>query len=278
MSSTQIEGNTPAASFEIFIEALKLPTVLYYFALVVDANDSIRKVKMKIKDKFRIPYASQILNLESEELEDTCSLSDYKIQSECCLWLNLKDWKVYEFEVGVRMWTGKLTNLHVNPFDSIEHVKTRIQDKEGIPTDQQRLCFADKVLEDDGTLYGYRIYHKSILHLAVEIFVKTLSGKMILLDVLPSDTIGKVKKKIEKLEGYSPEKTPHLAYDRRRLNDDTTLAQHNIQMRSILHEVESNTKGMFLVGLKIFPYQGFVTLPTRLTKKEYRIGVHIYLL
>ena len=278
MSSTQTEGNTPAASFEIVIDALTLPTVLYYFPLVVDANDSIRKVKMKIKDKFRIPYASQILKLDLEELEDTCSLSDYKIQSECHLWLNLKDWDVYELEVGVRMWTGKLTNLHVNPFDSIESVKTRIQDKEGIPTDQQRLCFAEKVLEDDGTLYGYRIYHKSILLLAVEIFVKTLSGKMILLDVLPSDTIGTVKKKIEKLEGYSPEKTLHLAYDGRQLNDDATLAQNNIQMRSILHEVESNTEGMFLVGFKIFPYQGFVTLPTHLTrKKEYRIGVHIYL-
>ena len=258
MSSTQIEGNTSAASFEIFIEALKLPTVLYYFALVVNPNDSIRKVKLKIQDKLRIPFASQILKLDVKELEDTWSLSDYKIQSECCLWLNLKDWKVYEFEVGVRMWTGKLTILHVNPFDSIESVKTRIQLKQGIPTDQQRLCFAKKVLEDDGTLYGYRIYHKSILHLAVEIFVKTLSGKMILLDVLPSDTIGIVKKKLEKLEGYSPEKTPNLAYDGRQLNDEATLAQHNIQMRSILHEVDSNTKGMFLVGFKIFPYQGLL--------------------
>lgn len=258
MYSTQIEGNTPSGSFEIFIEALKLPALLYYFALVVDANDSIRTVKMKIQDKLRIPHASQILKLDLEELEDTCSLSDYKIQSECRLRLNLKDWKVYEFEVGVRMWTGKMSNLHVNPFDSIESVKTKIQFKEEIPTDQQRLCFADKVLEDDGTLYGYRIYHKSILHLAVEIFVKTLSGEMILLDVLPSDTIGIVKKKLEKLEGYSPEKTPNLAYDGRQLNDEATLAQHNIQMRSILHEVDSNTKGMFLVGFKIFPYQSLL--------------------
>lgn len=213
---------------------VKMSQITKKVVLDVDMRDTILSVKERIQHKEGITVSNQDLIYMGEELNDGRTVASYNITDGSVIYAFFRVEESMQINVRVEK-NGRIMNLKVKGWYTIENVKNMIESTMGIPVHKQKIQLGQVKVENYTTLADLNISRGQTLNLmyGMCIRVKQLTGKILTLGVDPSDTIANVKEMIEEHEGIHV-KQQRLIFSGKQLEDSRTLAEYNVQDESVL--------------------------------------------
>jgi len=226
------------AEFQVFVKTLNGGTV----TLEVDKTDTVTMIKKQIEDKSGLAAEDLKLIHAGKQLADDIVLGEYDITRETTLHCVMNaDKKPFRIHVNTR------TKLHlavtgVFDTDTVSNLKKKIKAQHPEPGKVPEVLILSvsnsngPLLEEIKTMKDYGIKEDTTLEMRGEfqIFVKTLNGTTLTIEVDKTDTVTMIKKQIEERAGLAAD-DQRLIFAGKQLADDTVISEYDITRETTLH-------------------------------------------
>ena len=242
-------GSLPLSKIGVGKIFVKAP---YHAPMRVDvqSSDTIANVKIKVQrilvdlacddqEEFPefVPHEQELM-LAGKRLNNDLVLGDLGIKDGDTLHL-LFTWRQRSLEaIVIKTFSGDSFTIQVTPSDTVETVKIRIHERQGIPPESQKIIYTGRELENHTRLSELNVHTATTFYLEVlqppKIYIKPLMGERIVLDFDPNVMVADVKSEIHEKAGVNSNQIS-LLFKGRELEDGQTLTSCGIQDKSTIY-------------------------------------------
>ncbi|PKU59498.1 Polyubiquitin [Dendrobium catenatum] len=243
------------------------------FSLEVKAGYTISDVKVIVESLRGIPASQIKVFRDGVELQDSSTLSFYKIKHQSVLHLQA------QIQIFAKLMTGKIITITAEASDTIAIIITKIASKTKFKSKNLKLKYAGKLLEDQKTLAFYGIKRESTIDIRrrlqaqIQIFPKLFTGKIITITTEASDTIANIITKIAS-KTYFKIKNLRLVYAGNHLEDTKTLSDYIVSTDSD-RTIDVRVEGRMPISIKIPSMEKTLPLNVKYMGKVHKLKVMI---